>query len=233
MEKVDEMNRKVDRSEEWRQRNPHLHGDYMDNNREINWDVADVSFKDQGQKGAEEVDDRKVETTGQEIAEEVVVDIWVDRMGQRSAKEPVDTGVDTTMEGNVEAAVDAWATLDTRIGTAVEGIAQAVVDIGAGTTENGDVEEAVEARRKSRRSFRRKDAQENPKVFLRRRNRKAIATSEVDEQLRKLSVKKPSQWVISPYTTKGEWRKYVDATAVDLFRGVDPVKDKEFSTWYN
>ncbi|KAL2529391.1 hypothetical protein Fot_21992 [Forsythia ovata] len=101
------MNGKVDRSEKRRQRSPHLHGDYMDNDRVINWNGADVAFKDQGQKGAEEVDDREVKTTGQEIAEEVVVDTWVDITGQRSAKEPVDTGVDTTVEGNTEAVVDA------------------------------------------------------------------------------------------------------------------------------
>ncbi|KAL2474596.1 Sentrin-specific protease [Abeliophyllum distichum] len=33
--------------------------------------------------------------------------------------------------------------------------------------------------------------------------------------------------------TEGQWRKNVDATTFDLFREVDPIKDKEFSAWYN
>ncbi|KAL2551446.1 hypothetical protein Fot_05065 [Forsythia ovata] len=77
---------------------------------------------------------------------------------------------------------------------------------------------------------------ENPKVhkvFLRQKKRKVVATPDVEEQPQKKRVKKPSQWVNSPYTTKGQWIKHVDATTIDLFRDVDTVKDKEFSKWYN
>ncbi|KAL2518485.1 Ulp1 protease family [Abeliophyllum distichum] len=48
-----------------------------------------------------------------------------------------------------------------------------------------------------------------------------------------MKVKKPSQWVTSPYTAEGHWRKHVDAMAFDLFREVDPMNGKKFSAWYN
>ncbi|KAL2545459.1 Ulp1 protease family [Forsythia ovata] len=67
-----------------------------------------------------------------------------------------------------------------------------------------------------RRSVRQKDTRKNPKVVLRRRKRKAVATLEVEEKLQEMRVKKPSQWLSSPYITEGQWRKHVDATTVDL-----------------
>ncbi|KAL2545260.1 hypothetical protein Fot_14493 [Forsythia ovata] len=60
-DQVDELKRNAGRSEEQRQRSPHLHGEYMDDDRCMNWDGVDVSFGDQGQRGAEEVDDREVD----------------------------------------------------------------------------------------------------------------------------------------------------------------------------
>ncbi|KAL2501358.1 hypothetical protein Fot_35206 [Forsythia ovata] len=65
------------------------------------------------------------------------------------------------------------------------------------------------------------------------KNKESRINARVEYQLRETRVKKSSHWVSSPYTTEGRWRKYIDATVVDLFRDVDPVKDKEFSKWFD
>ncbi|KAL2530074.1 hypothetical protein Fot_22675 [Forsythia ovata] len=90
-----------------------------------------------------------------------------------------------------------------------------------------DAKEADPPRRRTTRSVRRKDLQEKPKVFICRSKMKFVEKPDVDEQPWETRVKKPSQWVTSPYTTKGQWRKHVDVTTFDLFRDVDPVKDKD------
>ncbi|KAL2551440.1 hypothetical protein Fot_05059 [Forsythia ovata] len=106
-----------------------------------------------------------------------------------------------------------------------------VVDTRVETAEEGNMEAAVDTKGENGPT---KGCTENPKVhkvFLRKKKRKVVATPEIEEQPQKTRVKKPSQWVSSLYTTKGQWIKHVDA--IDLFRDVDPVQDKEFSKWYN
>ncbi|KAL2553043.1 Uncharacterized protein Fot_06662 [Forsythia ovata] len=128
----------------------------------------------------------------------------------------VDTEVRTTVDGDQEEAVDIG------VDTTVEGEAEVAEDTWVGTSVEGDAEEADQPHRWTTRSVRQKDSK-----------RKAVENLDIDEQLQETRVKKPSQWVTSPYTTEGQWIKHVDATAFDLFRDVDPVKDKEFSAWYN
>ncbi|KAL2545829.1 hypothetical protein Fot_15062 [Forsythia ovata] len=123
----------------------------------------------------------------------------------------VDTEVETTVEGEAEEAVD------TGVNTTIEGEAEVAVDTGVGTTVKGDAEKTDQSRGRTTRSVRQNDAQEKPKVFLRRSKMKAVVKPDVDEQPRKMRVKKPSQWVTSPYTTEGQWRKHNDATTFDLF----------------
>ncbi|KAL2545589.1 hypothetical protein Fot_14822 [Forsythia ovata] len=101
------------------------------------------------------------------------------------------------VKGEVDEVVDA------RVDKTMEGEAEAAIDTGVGTTVEGDVKEADQPLRRSTRSVRRKDAQEKPKVFLRRSKRKAVEKSDVDEQLQETRIIKPSQWVTSPYTTEG------------------------------
>ncbi|KAL2521237.1 hypothetical protein Fot_25160 [Forsythia ovata] len=97
---------------------------------------------------------------------------------------------------------EADATVDTEVRTTVEGEAEAVVDTWVRTTEEGDAEEVDQPRRWTTQSVRRKDAQEKPKVFLRRSKKKSVEKPDVDEQPLKTRVKKPLQWVTSPYTTE-------------------------------
>ncbi|KAL2487983.1 hypothetical protein Fot_41275 [Forsythia ovata] len=113
------------------------------------------------------------------------------------AETPVDTEIGTTVEGDQDE-----ETVDTSVDTMVEGKVEAAIDTGIGTTVEGDTEEADQPRRRTTRSVRRKDVQEKPKMFLCMSKRKAVEKPDVDEQLRKMRVKKPSQWVTSPYTTE-------------------------------
>ncbi|KAL2558658.1 hypothetical protein Fot_03397 [Forsythia ovata] len=126
-------------------------------------------------------------------------------------KASVDTEVETTVEGDQEEDVD------TCVDTTVESEVEAALDTGIGTTVEGDTEKADQPRRRTTRSVRQKDVQEKPKVFLRRSKRKAVENLDIDERPQETRVKKPSQWVTSPYTTEGQWRKHIDATAFDLF----------------
>ncbi|KAL2486323.1 Uncharacterized protein Adt_31079 [Abeliophyllum distichum] len=77
-------------------------------------------------------------------------------------EEIVDTYVDTTVDGaQVEAII-------TGVDTPVKGEAEVAVDTGIGKMMEGDEEKVDQPRRWTTRSVRRKDVQEKPKVFLRR-----------------------------------------------------------------
>ncbi|KAL2483098.1 hypothetical protein Fot_44542 [Forsythia ovata] len=170
-DQVDELKKKVDMSQERRQRSPHLYGEYMDDERKMNWDGA--------VRGAEEADDREADTR-------------VNRTGQGSVEDAVDTGIETTVEGEADAAVDTEVrttvdgdqeeVIDTSVDTTVEGEAEAAVDTGVGTTVEGDAEEVDQPRWRTTQFVRQKDVQEKPKVFLRRSKRKSVENPDVDEQ---------------------------------------------------
>ncbi|KAL2508624.1 hypothetical protein Fot_32271 [Forsythia ovata] len=130
----------------------------------MNWDGADVSFGDQGQRTAEEADDREVDT-------------GINGMGQRSVEESVDACVETTVECGCGGTYRGWGrsyqerrgnpgryrdgttvegdqeeeAVDTSVDTMVEGEAEATIDTGVGTTVEGDVEEADQPRRQTMR----------------------------------------------------------------------------------
>ncbi|KAL2545771.1 hypothetical protein Fot_15004 [Forsythia ovata] len=60
---------------------------------------------------------------------------------------------------------------------------------------------------------------------------KAVEKPDVDEQPREMRVKKPSQWVTSPYMTEGQWRKHNDATAVN--HQLDHLKLNDAKNWFH
>ncbi|KAL2520541.1 hypothetical protein Fot_24464 [Forsythia ovata] len=86
----------------------------------MNWDEADVSFGDQGQRGVEETDDREVDTRG-EVDTAVDTEVWADHI-----------------EGKAE------ATVETEVGTTVEGDQRKAVDTSVDTTLDGEAEEAID-----------------------------------------------------------------------------------------
>ncbi|KAL2483060.1 hypothetical protein Fot_44504 [Forsythia ovata] len=128
----------------------------------MNWDGDDVSFGDQGQRTAEEVDDREVDTgvngTEQKSVEESVdacaettvesevyaavrTEVRVDHV-DGEAETPIYTEIGTTMESDQEEEA-----VDTCEDTTVEGEAEATVDTGIGTTVEGNTKEADQPRR--------------------------------------------------------------------------------------
>ncbi|XP_022866561.1 uncharacterized protein LOC111386332 isoform X2 [Olea europaea var. sylvestris] len=42
----------------------------------------------------------------------------------------------------------------------------------------------------------------------------------------------PSQYIVSPYTVEAKRRGFVDGTFPNLFRDVDPVRQKAFDYWF-
>jgi hypothetical protein len=42
----------------------------------------------------------------------------------------------------------------------------------------------------------------------------------------------PSQYIVSPFTAEAKRRTFLDGTFPNLFREVDPVRQKAFSLWF-
>ncbi|KAL2552775.1 hypothetical protein Fot_06424 [Forsythia ovata] len=107
------------------------------------------------------------------------------------------------------------------VDTTVEDEVEVAVDTGVGTIVDGDAEEADQPRRWSARSVRRKDAQEKPKVLLRRSKRKAVEKPDVDKHPWKTGVK-------SLHSGRSPWY----AVEVDIAKSTIFIynPDRNFST---